>query len=306
MEVFVEVADQQGFALAARRLGLSTSSVSRHVVNLETRLNRQLFRRTTRHLTLTPAGRDLLESCRQIVHESAALFETVSTESTAPAGRLKLTMPRFLASLLSREMITEYGRRYPDVAIDLVVLNRIVNLVEEDFDLAIRVGDLPDSTLMGRRLMHLQLALVAAPDYLARRGRPQRPEDLRSHSCIVETESPYQDRWPIVGDGNRRYLRVSGGIRVNDGEIARDLACGGAGLALLPIHMVLDELEQGRLQRVLESYIPGFGGISAVYPHTRYLSNNVRSFVECLVEYLEARQVPGRVRPMQADAGSAS
>jgi DNA-binding transcriptional LysR family regulator len=291
MQVFVEVARQQGFAPAARKLELSTSSVSRHVDNLEKRLRRQLFRRTTRHLALTQAGMDLLVRCERIVDESQNLFQSVSRETMAPSGRLKLTMPQFLATLLAESFISRYIQLHPEVELDLVVLTRVVNLVEEDFDLAIRVGDLPDSTLKARKLMDMKLVMVASPDYLDRHGRPESPGDLVHHNCIVETESPYVDRWPLMGARGKRHYRVSGTSRVNNGEIARDLVSGGAGLALLPIYMVLNQLENGSLVRIMHDQTLDFGGVYAVYPNTRFPSFNVHSFIELLIKHLRDLRV---------------
>lgn len=292
MQVFVEVARQRGFAPAARRLQLSTSSVSRHIVNLESRLDRQLFRRTTRHLTLTPAGDDLLESCQRIVQDTADLFQRVSDESPAPAGRLKVTMPQFVATLLARGVIAPFVCAYPAVSLQLIEMTRVVNLVEEDFDLAIRIGDLPDSSLVARKLVDMKLVMVASPIYIDAHGAPRSMRELREHLCIVETESPYKDRWPLISGGKQRNYRVKASASVNNGERARDLAAGGSGLALLPIYMVLDELASGTLVRVLPESTPDFGGIYAVYPGTRYQSVNVRYFIDVAAEYFRSIPLP--------------
>lgn len=293
MQAFVEVAKQGGFAPAARELGLSTSSVSRHIFNLETTLNRQLFKRTTRHLTLTQAGSELLGSCRHIVDETSALFRRVTDESPAPAGRLKVTMPQFLAALLAKDVISRYICSYPAVSLELIEMTRIANLVEEDYDLAIRVGDLPDSSLMARKLAELRLAMVASPLYIEAHGVPGSIRELSDHLCIVETESPYKDRWPLVDGGSQRHYQVRASARVNNGERARDLAAGGSGLALLPSYMVLDELASGKLVEIMKQHTSGFGGIYAVYPNTRYLSHNVRIFVGYLVDFFRGAQIPG-------------
>jgi len=292
MQVFVEVARQGGFAPAARQLKLSTSSVSRHIANLESRLDRQLFRRTTRHLTLTQAGNDLLESCRHIVQDAADLFRRVSEESPAPAGRLKVTMPQFVGTLLARGAIAPFVCAFPAVSLELVEMTRVVNLVEEDFDLAIRVGDLPDSNLIARKLVDMELVLVASPIYIEAHGVPRSPRELRDHLCIVETESPYKDRWPLKEGNRQRHFRVKASASVNTGERARDLAAGGSGIALLPIYMVLDELADGTLVKIMQDNAPGFGGIYAVYPGTRYPSVNVRYFIDVVTEYFRAIRLP--------------
>lgn len=293
MQVFVEVAKCEGFAPAAKRLQLSTSSVSRHILNLETQLNCQLFNRTTRHLTLTETGSILLERCRHIVAETSDLFQQVLDQAPAPTGRLKITMPQFLATLLTKDVIAPYVNAHPAVALELVELNRIVNLVEEDFDLAVRVGDLPDSSLIARKLVDMKLALVASPAYLNNRSVPATVSDITDHHCIVEAESPYKDRWPFVVEKIRRIVQVNAKIKVNTGERARDLAASGMGLALLPIYMVLDEIRKGELVRVLDDKMVTFGGINAVYPNTRYQSTTVRTFIDALKAYFESVQISG-------------
>lgn len=185
-------------------------------------------------------------------------------------------------------MIAQYITEYPEVDFELIVLTRVVNLVEEDFDLAVRVGDLPDSTLIAKKLLDLSLVLVGSPEYIDRRGNPRTPVDLREHNCIVETESPYKDRWPLVYGSSRRRYRIKGNVKVSSGATARDLVGGGAGLALLPIYMVLDELRTKQLIALLNDYTPDYGGIYAVYPRTRYLSRTVRSFIEFLVKHTES------------------
>jgi DNA-binding transcriptional LysR family regulator len=145
---------------------------------------------------------------------------------------------------------------------------------------------------MARKLADMQLVMVASPIYSRAHGMPRTIPELRDHLCIVETESPYKDRWPLIHHGKKRHYQVRASARVNNGERARDLAVGGSGLALLPVYMVLDELAGGQLLRVMEERTPGFGGIYAVYPNTRYLSHNVRSFIGFLVDYFRGLQIP--------------
>ena len=288
MQVFVEVAKQEGFAPAAKQLELSTSSVSRHIVNLEAKLNRQLFNRTTRHITLTEAGSELLTRCRPLVEETTSIVDSLRNQTAVPSGRLKITMPTFLASLLAKDVIAHYANRYPDVSLEVVELTRVVNLVEEDFDLAIRVGDLPDSSLIARKLVNMKLVLVASPAYLKTHGEPTTINDLREHNCIVESDSPYKDRWPLMLDNIKQAIPVKPRIKVNNGDRARDLAAGGLGLALVPIYMVLKELQNKELVRVLDKYVPYYGGITAVYPNTRYQSNTVRTFIDSVRTFFDS------------------
>ena len=282
MEVFVGVADQGGFAPAARVLGLSTSSVSRHVGNLEDVLGAQLFNRTTRHLSLTAAGEEVLGRCRRIVGEAGTLLQTRHGAPAQPTGRLRVTMPPFIGSILMESVMARFVLDHPGVDLDLLLVDRVVNIVDEGFDLAVRVGQLPDSSLMARKFLDLDLALTAAPVYLAAHGRPVVPDDLRGHRCIIDTAAPYKDRWPLWVDGATRRVAVKGSVAVNLGSAARDLAIGGAGLTLLPEYLVADDIRAGRLEAVLGDYMVDYGGVFIVYPRSRYPSSAVRALADRL------------------------
>jgi DNA-binding transcriptional LysR family regulator len=279
------VTRQGGFAPAAKALGISTSSVSRKVVSLEDLLGAQLLNRTTRHLSLTTEGVDVLDRCERIVSEYVDLVRENRRETETPGGALRVTMPSFMASVLSQHFVARFAAATPGVELDILVDDRVVNLVEEGFDVAIRVGQLGDSNLLSRRIEDLRLAIVGAPDYLDRCGTPATPRDLRNHNCIVDTVSPYRDRWPLgTGNASRRY-RVRGNITVNSGSAARDLAAGGAGLAMLPDHLVYRDIEARRLVSVLGDFIANQGGIYVVYPRARHPSPTVARFIEQLLEH---------------------
>lgn len=283
MEVFVEVADQGGFAPAGRLLGLSTSSVSRHVGNLEDRLGAQLLNRTTRHVSLTPAGEELLGRCQRLVDEAGDLLRT-KQEPAQAAGRLRVTMPQFVGSILMESVVARFALEHPSVDLDVLLLDRVVNIVEEGFDLAVRVGQMPDSSLVARKLLDLDLALTASPAYVTRHGRPAGPKDLRDHHCIIDAAAPYKDRWPLWIDNGTRRFQVKSHVAVNVGSAARDLAIGGAGLALLPEYLVHDDIRRGRLVPLLEDYMVDYGGIFVVHPRSRYPSSAVRLLADRLVE----------------------
>ncbi len=285
LQVFVEVSRQGGFASAAKALGLSPSSVSRHVVNLEDMLGAQLFHRTTRSLSLTPAGEDVLGQCQGIVQEFDALVKTGRRERAQPEGRFRVTMPVFVGDILMEDVVAGFVRDFPQVDLDLLLVDRVVNLVEEGFDLAVRVGRLQDSTLIARKFLDLNLALVASPAYLQQNGQVLRPADLRKHNCIIDTAAPYKDRWPLLHDKTTKRHQVKGNVSVNSGAAARDLAVGGAGLTLLPEYHVFEDVVQGRLVTVLGDHMINYGGIFIVYPRSRHLSITVRRFADLLVTH---------------------
>ncbi len=283
LQVFVEVSRQGGFANAGKALGLSPSSVSRHVVNLEDMLGAQLFHRTTRSLSLTPAGEDVLGQCQGIVREFDALVKTGRRERAQPEGRFRVTMPVFVGAILMEDVVAGFVRDFPQVDLDLLLVDRVLNLVEEGFDLAVRVGRLQDSTLITRKFLDLNLALVASPEYLERNGPVLKPADLAAHNCIIDSAAPYRDRWPFIHKKTTRRHKVRGNVSVNSGAAARDLAVGGVGLTLLPEYHVFEEVAQGRLVTVLDDHMINYGGIFIVYPKSRHLSVTVRRFADLLI-----------------------
>jgi DNA-binding transcriptional LysR family regulator len=283
MQVFVEVARQHGFAPAAKDMGLSTSQVSRHIQNLESEFDVQLFNRTTRYLSLTPAGKGLLGPCQRIASDFDSLVHSSYSVKGEPKGSLRVTMPAFIADEFSGDILPSYALGHPKVDLDVIVTDRIVNLVEEGFDLAVRAGELTDSTLISRKLTNLGLALVASPGYIDKHGAPTTPADLHDHNCIVETDSPYGGLWDFKVGRKGQRIRVNGNIRVNRGNTARQLAVESVGLALLPDYMVQDDIQKERLVSVLAEYIAYDGGIYVIYPQTRHLDTAVRSFVDHLV-----------------------
>ena len=286
MKVFVEVAGAGGFAAGARKLGISTSSVSRQIVNLEDHFGRQLFVRTTRSLRLTEDGEQMLEACRKIVQDYDAMVQDRARVGEALKGTLNVTMPHFVMAMLVREFLPDFLQRHPHVQLSFSVDDKVANLVAEGQDLAVRVGKLPDSALMARKLADLRLSLVCSQAYLDAHGEPETPEDLASHNCIVDTVAPYRDRWPFVVNGEVRKLEAKGQVFVNSGPAARGLAMSGVGIALLPELLVFPELRNGDLRTILDEFVPIIGGIYVVYPLARYPTALQREFTDSLASYL--------------------
>ncbi|MEO0425084.1 MAG: LysR family transcriptional regulator [Pseudomonadota bacterium] len=286
MTVFTQVAKDGGFATAARSLELSTSAVSRHVMELETWLGVDLLQRTTRKLSLTQEGSDYLAACQGVLEAVERIRLDAREANTEPSGTLRLTAPVFLASACIRQALPAFLKAHPKISVELHAADRFVDLIEEGFDIALRVGDLPDSSLVARGLGEVRLVIVASPEYLRTRGEPHAPADLDHHNCIVDRAATFGNRWPVRdGEGKRANTGVSGNIAVNNGELARDLALQDIGLALLPEFFVSRELELGHLKEVLRGYVDSAIGLYLLYPKGRHVSPRVRAFIDFLVDY---------------------
>lgn len=290
MTIFTEVAKQQGFAPAARELNLSTSAVSRYVIEFEAWLGVQLFQRTTRKISLTEEGRNYLDQCHQVIEDVNDIKNIALEKQTEPQGWLKLTAPVYISKECLQHILSGYLMAYPKVQIDLKTTDRFVDLVEEGIDLAIRAGDLPDSTLIARRLMDVHLTMIASPEYFEKRESPKTIYELKDHNCIVDTLSGYADHWPLYDGKKPKTIQIRGNFRVNSGEIARTLAVDGHGIALLPNFMVSEQLQEGNLISLLDNSINFKAGIFAVYPQRRFVSANVRSFIDYLVAHLDQQK----------------
>ncbi len=285
MEAFVLVAECGSFSQAAIRLHGSKSAISRQVSALEADLGARLFQRTTRALALTEAGRDYFERAKRILADVVEADLSVIQLQAAPRGRLRVTAPMSFGFLHLAPAIPDFLARYPEVEIDLVMNDRFVDLIDEEFDVAIRIARLDDSRLIARRLAASRIVLCASPSYIAAHGAPKTPADLKTHECICYTNNPKPNDWRFVGpDGKAINVNVHGRFQVNNGDASRAAAVGGLGFVYMPNHIVEGDLKAGRLVSVLEDYVPQEAAIYAVYPHARLLSPKVRAFVDFLVE----------------------
>ena len=285
MQAFVQVVDSSSFAGAARRLGLSPAVVTGHVQSLEKRLGVQLLNRTTRKLNLTEIGRSYYERCRRILAEVEEAESIASAEQSSPRGTLRLNTSVSLARLVA-PLIGEYVTRYPDVSFELIMSDRIVDMVEEGFDLALRGGPLPNSSLRTRRLGMGRMVLCASPAYLARSGKPARPADLARHNCLVSVNGHLDGSWRFTGADGEQTVEVSGNLRSNSIEALRAAALAGIGVCLLPAVNITEDIKTGRLVRLLPEHHTGEVVVQAVYPPGRHLSVKVRTFLDFLVERL--------------------
>ncbi len=285
MAVFARVVEAGSFSKAAQELGLSKSAVSKQVGRLEDRLGVRLLNRTTRRLSLTEAGTAFYAGCRQLVADAEAAEGAVSHLASAPRGTLRVNAPMSFGLAHVAPAMPEFLGRYPELSVDLQLNDRTVNLIEEGYDMAVRVGRLPDSSLIARRLAPMRRALVASPDYLARRGRPAHPRELAEHDCLIYSYLASGREWRFQGPEGEVRVPLKGRLEANNGDALCTAARGGAGLVLLPTFICGESLRAGRLECVLSEWT-GDGGaaIHAVFPASRNLSPKVRVFVDFLAE----------------------
>ena len=281
MEAFVRVVEAGSFVAAADRLGISTSSLSRLVADLEQHLGARLLNRTTRRLSLTESGQAYYERCVTLLADVAEA-EAVAGQSAAQArGTLRLTCSYSMAEQTVAPAIAAFVERHPAVKFELVVADRIVDLVEEGFDLAIRVGNVGSDRLVARRLGSMQLVLCAAPAYLERHGAPAVAADLPRHNALTYAYSAAPRVWRFHDiAGNVHDVRVAGNLHANSGDALRAAAIAGLGILYEPDFLLASALRGGQLVRLLPDYTGAGGEIWAVYPSRRHLSLKVRLFVD--------------------------
>ena len=285
MAAFARVVEAESFSAAARALGLSKSAVSKQVSRLEDRLALRLLNRTTRRLSLTEAGATFYQGCQRVVAEAEAAEQAVTHLASAPRGRLRVNAPMSFGVRHVSPALPEFLGRYPELAVDLTLNDRIVDLVEEGFDLGVRIARLADSSLVARRLAPSRSVLSAAPAYLEMRGAPRDLDELEHHACLIYSYQTTGEAWRLTGPGGARRLKVSGPLTVNNGDAILAAALAGLGIALLPCFICGDDLRAGRLVRVLPDWgLASDGAVSAVYPAARHLSPKVRVFVDFLAE----------------------
>jgi DNA-binding transcriptional LysR family regulator len=289
MRVFSKLAETGSLTAAARELAMPKQSVSRRLAELESALGVQLAVRTTRKLRLTEIGRAYAMRCSEVARLADEANRAALDELESPRGVLRITADHTFGEAFLPELACDYVQRYPDVQLDVVLTSRKVDLVEEGFDVAFRVGRLPDSTLVARRLGPARLIACAAPSYLAHRGAPKTPEALADHDCIDHTPGEGPTRWPFAGPDGPLPIAIEGRIRVNSLPMARASAIAGLGITCLPAFACADDLRTGRLVEVLASFSLDVGGVYLVYPHHRYLAARVRRFVDLAASRFQGR-----------------
>ena len=284
MQAFVAVADLEGFAPAARKLGLSPSAVTRLIAALEERLGARLLQRTTRQVTLTDAGSRYLERARRILADVTEAEDAVESERTRPEGRLVISAPFGFGRLHVSPVVSAYLKRYPDVGVDLRLSDRRINLVEDGVDLAVRIGHLPDSTLVARQVGTMRRIVVASSGYLKRRGEPKRPVDLATHDTIQFGAMTAAPDWRFVEDGREVRIAPSPRFTSNSSDAAIQYAEQDGGLTQVMAYQAAESLKAQRVQIVLAEFERPAVPIHVVYPTTRLLSAKVRTFIDLVTE----------------------
>jgi DNA-binding transcriptional LysR family regulator len=284
MQAFVTVADLKGFAPAARKLHLSPSGVTRLIAALENRLGARLLQRTTRSVALTDAGARYLERARRILADVDEAEIMAESERARPSGRLVVSAPVGFGRLHVSPVMNTYLKRYRDVSAELRLEDRMVNLVEEGADLAVRIGHLADSSLVARHIGEMRRIIVASPGYLKSRGEPKRPRDIVTHDTIQFGATLGPVEWRLAEDGNDIRLSYSPRLSTNSADAAIQYAEAGGGLTQVLAYQAADAIKRGRLKIVLAKFEQPALPIHIVYPTSRLLSAKVRTFIDLVVE----------------------
>jgi DNA-binding transcriptional LysR family regulator len=293
MLLFAEVVERGGMSEAARRLGLSKASVSRQIAALEQRLGAQLLRRTTRRMSLTEVGELFHARCQRVVEEAEAAERSVGDMQAEPRGEIRLAAPMSFGYLRVAPLLPAFLDRHPKVRIHMDLTDRMVDLVREKFDLAVRISaQLPESSYVQRKLCGIRIAICASPAYLEKHGTPRRPEELRHHNCMGYVPPP--ERWTFA---RGRKLPTSGNLSIDNGDALRAAALRGHGIVYLPTFLTDDDVRAGRLARILEPHVDLVGGAFAVVPANRHPAPKVRALIDHLAASLGTEL--GRDAPSQ-------
>ncbi|MFS1425202.1 LysR substrate-binding domain-containing protein [Shewanella sp. 10N.286.48.B5] len=279
---FVAVAETDSFTAAGKRLAISTAQVSRQISQIENRLSTKLFYRTTRKVSLTEEGHIFYRHCRQVIDGLEEAERAISSLQNKPQGLIKLTAPVTYGESFVMPIVTDYMQQHPDVEVICELTNRQLDLVEGGYDLAIRLGRLPDSSMMAKRLTSREQFVCAAPDYINRFGAPYSLSELAQHNCLIGS----QPHWHFNEQGQARSIKVQGNLQCSSGISLLNAAIKGLGIVQLPGYYVADAIKEGKLSVILESYKQQQEGIWALYPHNRHLSPKVRLLVDKLAAEL--------------------
>lgn len=291
MRAFIDVVEAEGFSAAARKIGRSKALLSKYVRELEDELGALLLNRTTRQFSLTEAGHVYYKRASEIVREIDSLADAVRESSADVRGRIKLSASRSFADSPVGQSLVDFAVEHPEITLEINLDDRFVDLVEEGFDLAIRITRLEDSSLIARLLAPLGMVVCASPDLIAQVGRPEHPQDLSRLPCVIDTNGRWRANWPFVnGNGEPMTVPVPSRMEVNSPLTTRAAAVAGLGFAMLPDFVARPELESGRLVSVLDRWTQHGGGVYAVYPHRRYLPAKIRVLVDYLVRWFKARE----------------
>ena len=286
MKTFAAVVDAGSFVGAADALGHSKAAVSRYVNELESRLGVRLLHRTTRRLSLTPEGDVFLRRCRDLLADLDDAEAEITSKSDTARGLLRINVPVTFGVRCLAPIWGTFRDLYPEVRLDITLIDRLVDLVEEGYDLAIRIGKLSSSSLIARRLAATRLLVCASPDYLAAHGTPAHPRELADHAVIGYSYWSAGDEWTLEGPDGAVTVRTRAGIYTNNGDTCLAAALAGQGIILQPDFVVGEDIESGTLVELFPEYSAGELGVYAVYPSRRFLAPKLRVFIAFLTEHL--------------------
>ena len=289
IRAFVQVFDAGGFSAAARQFDRSKALLSKYVTDLEDYLGVRLMNRTTRKLSLTEAGEAYYREASQLLQQLDDLDASISDQTSAPRGLLRVSAPRNFGERTLAPAIFEFLKKFPEVSVDLRLEDRYVDLVDEGIDLALRISTMTDSSLIARKIADMRIVVAGAPSLIARVGEPTTPEALRNLPCIIDTNLQGQANWRFIENGRTVSVHVSGPVRVNSPLAALQAATMGLGFAAMPSYLADRAIESGELRSVLERYVPDGQTLQAVYPHRRHLAGKVRALIDHLVQWFEAQ-----------------
>jgi DNA-binding transcriptional LysR family regulator len=297
MNVFLTVARRGSFSAASAALGISRAMASKQIKALEDYLGVRLFDRNTRAVNLTETGRTYMERCQTLLEDLEELESAVRSNDSVPQGTLKIAAPSFFGSQHLVLAIAAYMEANPNVAVELWLKERMIDLVEEGLDMAIVVNELVDSSLVARRISSLQMIVCAGPGYLRHHGVPEAPRELVRHNCLILSNDAGGEDWSFAGPDGEISMRVSGDFRSNTSGALRMAAIQDVGVIYLPDYVVEEDIALGRLVPVLSEFCSEPRPIYALYPHRRHLSGKVRVFVEFLQEWFDRDGSYGRSEP---------
>lgn len=288
IRIFVEVARYGSFSAAGRAMRLSTSAVTRYVSELESWLGITLVQRSTRNNVITPAGVRYLEQCRQLLSEFDDVHRGILDQGADVHGTVRFTAPLVLGNLLSARAFPTFMRKHPGVSLDIHLNDRPVKLLEEGFDIALRIGRAVEANVVSQVVGKTELVIVASPEYLQANGVPQSPAALTEHECIVETVPPFFNIWPIASDDGSVGVQVPDRVVVNTGEAALELVLAGVGITILPDIFLQAALADGKLVRLLADHRTRVLPLHLLSPQARYTSRAVQSLTDHLADYWSA------------------
>jgi DNA-binding transcriptional LysR family regulator len=290
LTAFVRVVDSGGFSAAGRHLNMSTTMVSNHVQSLEDRLGARLLNRTTRKVSLTEIGKAYYDRCTQILADIEQADDIAGALQSTPRGTLRVYTATHIIPFIS-PVVGEFLAAYPDVKVDLTMGERVIDILDEGFDIAVRLTPPPDSSLIVRSLATWRHVLCCSPSYLEKHPRPRQLSELAQHNCVRHALYPFEDGWHFADrKGAPAVVRISGNLLTNSGETLRLAALEGVGISLAAGFLVHDDLESGRLIRLLPEYRPVEMSMNAVYPHRHHLSAKVRTFIDLLAHHSAEQQ----------------